>query len=97
MTVSRAARAANLALALVFGAILRFWPVISNPVSAGFYALAQEVVRVRASLQRCRNALARVPGVDLPVPKETPLRNAITLEVPLSLLREAQAALKEEV
>ena len=60
-------------------------------------AAASRVERLRASLQRCRNALARVPGVDLPMPKETPLRNAITLEVPLSLLREAQSALKEEV
>jgi len=48
--VALAGVAANFALALVFGMILRFWPEISNPVSAGFYALAQEVVIINLVL-----------------------------------------------
>jgi Zn-dependent protease len=48
--VALAGVAANFALALVFGTILRFWPEISNPVSTGFYALAQEVVVINLIL-----------------------------------------------
>jgi len=48
--VAVAGAAANFALALVFGLILRFWPEISNPVSAGFYTLAQSVVLINLVL-----------------------------------------------
>jgi Zn-dependent protease len=48
--VALAGVAANFALALVFGTILRFWPEISNPLSTGFYALAQEVVVINLIL-----------------------------------------------
>jgi Zn-dependent protease len=48
--VAVAGAAANFALALVFGLILRFWPEISNPFSAGFYALAQSVVVINLVL-----------------------------------------------
>ncbi|MFA6376363.1 MAG: site-2 protease family protein [Candidatus Paceibacterota bacterium] len=48
--VALAGVAANFALALVFGTILRFWPEISNPVSAGFYGLAQGVVVINLVL-----------------------------------------------
>jgi len=48
--VAAAGAAANLALATVFGMILRFWPMISNPVSASFYALAQAVVIINLVL-----------------------------------------------
>jgi len=48
--VAVAGAAANLALAVVFGLILRFWPEISNPFSAGFYALAQAVVVINLVL-----------------------------------------------
>ena len=48
--VALAGVAANFALALVFGTILRLWPEISNPVSTGFYALAQEIVVINLVL-----------------------------------------------
>jgi len=48
--VALAGVAANFALALVFGTILRFWPEISNPMSAGFYGLAQQVVIINLVL-----------------------------------------------
>ena len=48
--VALAGVAANFALALVFGTILRFWPEISNSVSTGFYALAQEIVVINLIL-----------------------------------------------
>ncbi len=48
--VAAAGAAANFALALVFGMLLRFWPAVSNPVSAGFYALCQVVVVVNLVL-----------------------------------------------
>ena len=48
--VAAAGVAANFALAAVFGTILRFWPAVSNPVSSGFYALAQVVVVINLVL-----------------------------------------------
>jgi len=48
--VAVAGAAANIALAAVFGLLLRFWPAVSNPVSAGFYALCQVVVVVNLVL-----------------------------------------------
>jgi Zn-dependent protease len=48
--VAVAGAAANFALALVFGLILRFWPEISNSFSAGFYSLAQAVVVINLVL-----------------------------------------------
>jgi Zn-dependent protease len=48
--VAVAGVAANFALALVFGTILRFWPEVSNPFFAGFYALAQQVVIINLVL-----------------------------------------------
>ena len=48
--VAVAGAAANLALALVFGLILRFWPEISGPAAANFYALAQSVVIINLVL-----------------------------------------------
>jgi Zn-dependent protease len=48
--VAAAGAAANLALALVFGLLLRFWPSVSNPVSAGFYVLCQVVVVINLVL-----------------------------------------------
>ncbi len=48
--VAAAGAAANFALALVFGLILRFWPEISDPISANFYMLAQTVVIINLVL-----------------------------------------------
>jgi len=48
--VAAAGAAANIALAIVFGLILRFWPAISNPISVGFYALCQVIVVVNLVL-----------------------------------------------
>ena len=48
--VAVAGVAANFALAAIFGLILRFWPVILDPVSAGFYTLAQSVVIINLGL-----------------------------------------------
>ncbi|MFZ3073626.1 MAG: site-2 protease family protein [Minisyncoccales bacterium] len=48
--VAVAGVAANFALAAIFGLILRFWPVILDPVSAGFYTLAQSVVIINLVL-----------------------------------------------
>lgn len=48
--VAAAGAAANIALAVVFGLLLRFWPAVSNPVSAAFYALCQVVVVVNLVL-----------------------------------------------
>ncbi len=48
--VAAAGAAANFALALVFGLILRFWPEIYDPISANFYMLAQTVVIINLVL-----------------------------------------------
>ena len=48
--VAAAGAAANIALAVVFGVLLRFWPEVSNLVSAGFYTLCQVVVVVNLVL-----------------------------------------------
>lgn len=50
LRVAVAGVAANFGLALFFGLILRFWPAISNPVSAGFYGLAQIIVLINLVL-----------------------------------------------
>ncbi len=48
--VAVAGAAANFALAVIFGLILRFWPAVSNPVGASLYAMAQEVVVINLIL-----------------------------------------------
>lgn len=48
--VAAAGAAANLALALVFGIILRFWPDVSGAAAMNFYALAQSVVIINLVL-----------------------------------------------
>ncbi len=48
--VAAAGAAANLALAIVFGLVLRFWPEISSPFSSAFYMMAQSVVVINLVL-----------------------------------------------
>lgn len=48
--VAAAGAAANLALAVIFGLLLRFWPEISDPFSAAFYSMAQAVVIINLVL-----------------------------------------------
>ncbi len=48
--VAAAGAAANLALALIFGMILRFWPDVSGMAAMNFYALAQSVVIINLVL-----------------------------------------------
>lgn len=48
--VSVAGTAANLALALAFGMILRFWPDVSGAAAMNFFVLAQSVVIINLVL-----------------------------------------------